>query len=1496
MMKKAAAIGRILTACLVVCLALCGLIHASAKADTEAEVLDSPQYRVWVAVTVMSGGAYNSCENSGGYLVMPTVRQDGSPGTTWYARINPNEWDTKSKTFVYGFGSGLLDVEVDRSTLFRGQWPAALFGTGLINGYPTQLLVVEDLSETSTQYIKNNNSTWYSKLAFDVFFTGSSQTSTWGGLPCIGSWEEVTGPGKYWSDPKIISADARPKATRLDITSFNRNPIGDLVIPRFDHEEPYTYKLHVECRDQYGARWYKDNAESAVSKYIFSTTYAPLTEYDNRGISVDKEGVITITNQAALDFIPDKNNKATSHLYLFVPTAGSQTLGAMGSFVLYQAQYAMYYHDENGKVLKTVWTPFSKTAWEHPAGWKSPPAKAPDDTYHYSGTWTCNHSTSQIWQDAHFYPQYTRTIHTWDSGKAAQGTADDPGCPTVYTCTVCGHKKTEYSAGHSWQNVNREDSTCTADGYSDDKCAVCGAEKHTVLKATGHKVDSSSPYEAPSCAEAGCEALWHCQNCRQYFLDPDCTNQVAQNDAVIPAIGHQWGELEYSWSNDFSVMTVSHRCLRDSSHTEVVSTGPGMYCINEGTAEGIPVWQAVTAETASLSGGWWAVTADTVISDCVTLTGEVHLILCDGAALTLAGGVDLNAHTLHIHLQSAATGTLTATAANAFSGNSIVLPDGVAVIAGPDQASAEPSDYSLRADNCRLSYARIESCELPHNYTEQDNEWHTRVCTWCGSVKPADALDTLEGNGTARNPYIISSAEDWNAFASYVNSGGGTRGMYFYQALHTTIPVSVTVGTEASPFSGIFAGQNTYGGVLDLSLDSTDSFCAPFRYIRGATLRNVKVTGSVRGGIHCAGLVGTASGSNTLQDCEVSAEVITSGTHCGGVIGHGGTSSASLRNILFNGSISGASHAGTLWGWSDSGSSVSLTGCLDLSTCAYPIGLGDGSVSVSRTYYTNADKPADSSRLWDEAKRGQLAWPIDGSYFRPVLTGNAGIQVDHLFYAAAGDEITFTAEDNDHQIQDRIILVDSSLTSVGPDSTVLRLRADDSGAFSFTMPAMGLFMCPAHTISFVNADGTPLQEILCLYFETPEYTGETPVMASDDRHVRTFRGWTPAISEVSGSATYTAVYDVTPVLLEGENVLSLEEGTTVACLFTPVQDGDYRLRSEGSHQLSLYCSIWDGDTRLAADERDNFDYCAAGLEAGKTYTVRVRSSWNSGNLTLRVDPVVLHSIQMDPAMAHGRVETEINNMAYEGQDVWLIVTADEGYALTELTVTDTNGNPLDVEYEGFTMGASDVTVSAVFETGYEIHFNEQDYMYFGGSIVNGHGSAAEGAKAAAGQDVHLFFAMGQEYDPDKISITATADGSDVPYGIINSQWFGEECREVCFIMPASDVSISASIRPAAQPFEAADFNLPDGAKWIAREAFQGNAMNAVYIPDCCDSIDDYAFRNCADLTRIRIPENCLLGRDVFDGCTAVTVYGAAGSPAEIYCNTHDNCTFLVEAP
>ena len=65
-----------------------------------------------------------------------------------------------------------------------------------------------------------------------------------------------------------------------------------------------------------------------------------------------------------------------------------------------------------------------------------------------------------------------------------------------------------------------------------------------------------------------------------------------------------------------------------------------------------------------------------------------------------------------------------------------------------------------------------------------------------------------------------------------------------------------------------------------------------------------------------------------------------------------------------------------------------------------------------------------------------------------------------------------------------------------------------------------------YTITFKNGE-TVLQTSTIEYGATPEYTGETPTKAEDAQYTYTFSGWNPAITAVTGNATYNATFNQT---------------------------------------------------------------------------------------------------------------------------------------------------------------------------------------------------------------------------------------------------------------------------------------------------------------------------------------------------------------------------------
>jgi len=102
-----------------------------------------------------------------------------------------------------------------------------------------------------------------------------------------------------------------------------------------------------------------------------------------------------------------------------------------------------------------------------------------------------------------------------------------------------------------------------------------------------------------------------------------------------------------------------------------------------------------------------------------------------------------------------------------------------------------------------------------------------------------------------------------------------------------------------------------------------------------------------------------------------------------------------------------------------------------------------------------------------------------------------------------------------------------------------------------------------------------------------------------------------------------------------------------------------------------------------------------------------------------------------------------------------------------------------------------------------------------------------------------------------------------------------------------EVTINAPV------FGTPDFTLPASIRTIGDNAFEGAAMTIVDARSCT-AIGAEAFKNCANLTQVRIPGNCTIGEGAFDGCGTVFIFAPSESAAESYCRISTNCVFIAE--
>ena len=224
----------------------------------------------------------------------------------------------------------------------------------------------------------------------------------------------------------------------------------------------------------------------------------------------------------------------------------------------------------------------------------------------------------------------------------------------------------------------------------------------------------------------------------------------------------------------------------------------------------------------------------------------------------------------------------------------------------------------------------------------------------------------LNGTGTEGSPYIIADADDWGTFVYNVNNGFNNYNGEFVR-LDANINISQTVGLrDNKPFSGTFLGNDH---TITASINSTttgtganEQGVAPFHYINGATIKDLKVAGTIASAsYHTSGLVGFANGTNTIENCLVTATINISSNYAGGIIGHGLNSNTTIEGCVFNGTINGVdaerSNIGVIWGWSDSGTPT-LVNCLEAGTYTniasmHPMGLQKAAGTITGCYYVN---------------------------------------------------------------------------------------------------------------------------------------------------------------------------------------------------------------------------------------------------------------------------------------------------------------------------------------------------------------------------------------------------------------------------------------------------------------------------------------------------------------------------------------------------------------
>ena len=211
---------------------------------------------------------------------------------------------------------------------------------------------------------------------------------------------------------------------------------------------------------------------------------------------------------------------------------------------------------------------------------------------------------------------------------------------------------------------------------------------------------------------------------------------------------------------------------------------------------------------------------------------------------------------------------------------------------------------------------------------------------------------TFEGEGTAENPYRISTAEDLTMFSTFVNAGYH-KDAYFM--LTADIDMSGVDYKPADEFNGTFDGMGYKISRLTISMDTSDTI-GLVGYLNGGTIKNLGIVNSAFTGknhvgaivgkamnsvvINCytdatvtgtksvGGLAGTFN-SSQMYNCYSRATVSGTAAGVGGVIGSINSSTntnnpASMDNVYSVATVTGTTWMGTVVGYDEGRDDISL--------------------------------------------------------------------------------------------------------------------------------------------------------------------------------------------------------------------------------------------------------------------------------------------------------------------------------------------------------------------------------------------------------------------------------------------------------------------------------------------------------------------------------------------------------------------------------------------
>ncbi len=312
-------------------------------------------------------------------------------------------------------------------------------------------------------------------------------------------------------------------------------------------------------------------------------------------------------------------------------------------------------------------------------------------------------------------------------------------------------------------------------------------------------------------------------------------------------------------------------------------------------------------------------------------------------------------------------------------------------------------------------------------YTKSGNTYTFNMPAEDVNINATITYPLNENNITqSGDTYTIKTAEGWNYFCQRLEVDGDLNGFSGKTVmLAGNITVTTMAGSTDHPFKGTFDGD---GHTLTFNYTADRTNCAPFRITDGATIRNLHATGQIEGGEqhYLSGLVGSASGNLTIENCRVSTQISST---VSGIANNGGFvgllsshyNQCYITGCVFDGLIYNPNYSGTTYGCGGFVGGFSQYGYAILKDCLFLHGQYDNGGGKCELWWGNEnDKNSTFLHRSNDYGGGTLTncyyvdthgrkqgAPAVESATAPTNFAHLGTPTDHCFMKTYGRLMVF---------------------------------------------------------------------------------------------------------------------------------------------------------------------------------------------------------------------------------------------------------------------------------------------------------------------------------------------------------------------------------------------------------------------------------------------------------------------------------------------------------